>query len=99
MISANFRGQMLAPAGVPPGFSVYASYDATRGAEAVLLLNKTTISSPVTLALEPSPPRAVDCPPLSLTLVTIADASGAAWQILRYTGDMADAGLPPQPAP
>ena len=96
MISANFRGDVLASAGAPAGVSVYASHDAGQGSTAVLVLNKTTTASSVTLAVDTLAPQAFDFPPLSLTLVQIPDADGAPTHVLQYTADLAMAGKAPQ---
>jgi hypothetical protein len=96
MISTNFRGNVLAPTGVPTGFSVYASYDASEGTTAVLVINRTATSSKLTLQVDSLPARAFQFPATSVTLVRIPDASGSTTQTLRYTADLAEAGAPPQ---
>ena len=96
MVSATFRGNVLAPAGVPTGFSVYASYDAGSGVTAILVLNKTTTSSRLTLAVEGLPVQSFDFPATSLTMVQIPDAAGSASTVLRYTAERAAASMPPE---
>jgi hypothetical protein len=98
MVSASFRGNVLQPIGVPTGFSVYASYDGVEGSTAILVLNKTTTSSTLTVDVDALPSRSYDFPSRSLTLLQISDATGAPTQVLRYTSDMAAAGAPPQAA-
>jgi hypothetical protein len=92
MISANFRGNTVVPTGVPVGFSAYASYDATAGSTAVLLINKTTTSSRLAIAVDTLTVQSFDCPALSVTLVQVPDAASAPTRVLRYTQDQADAG-------
>jgi hypothetical protein len=96
MISANFRGNVLTPAGVPAGFSVYASYDASEGNTAAVVINVTTTSGRLTLPVDTLPARAFTFPAMSVTLVRIPDASGGATQALQYTSELAEAGMPPQ---
>jgi hypothetical protein len=96
MISANFSGQSLVPAGVPAGFSLYASHDPGKGSTAVLVVNKTSAASTLGLVIDARPAQSFDFPALSITLVQIPDAAGAAAQVVRYTADMAAAGMPPQ---
>jgi hypothetical protein len=95
MISANFRGTTIPPAGVPAGFSAYASYDATGASTAVVVLNKTASDAALTLAIDSLPPQSFAFPALSATLIQIPDAPAAATHVLRYTPDLADAGAPP----
>jgi hypothetical protein len=95
MISANFHGTTIAPAGVPMGFSAYASYDAAAASTAIVVLNKTAPGSTLTLAIDSLPPQSFEFPALSATLVQIPDAPGAAAHVLRYTQDLADAGAAP----
>jgi hypothetical protein len=96
LVSSNFRGQILAPTGVPAGFSVYASYDATAGSTSVLVLNKTTASSGLTLAVDTLAPQALVFPALSMSVVHIPDSADGGTHVLRYTADLADAGTAPQ---
>jgi hypothetical protein len=95
-VSSNFRGQILTPSGVPAGFSVYASYDATVGSTSILVLNKTTAPSGLTLAVDTLPQQALVFPALSLSVVQIPDSADGGTHILRYTADLADAGTAPQ---
>jgi hypothetical protein len=96
MISANFRGNVLTPTGVPAGFSVYASYDASEGTTIVVVINLTTTSNRLTLQVDALPAQPLLFPEMSVTLVRIPDASGGATQTLQYTSDLAEAGMPPQ---
>lgn len=98
LLSANFRGNVLDVTGVPAGFSVYASIDPTLGSHAsvqVLVINKTNTDTQLTLAIDTLVPQAVDCPPLSITLVQVPLAPGETTHITRYTADQADAGTGP----
>lgn len=96
LVSTSFRGSVLAPVGVPAGFSVYASHDPAQGSTAVLVLNKTTASSSLALAVGAAPTQTFEYPPLSITLVQIPDSASAQTHVLQYTGDLADAGAPPR---
>lgn len=96
MISANFRGSVLSASGAPAGCSVYASYDAAQGSTALVVLNKTSASLQLTLALDTLPAQTIDFPALSATLVQIPDAAGGATRVVRYTADMAAANMAPQ---
>jgi hypothetical protein len=96
MLSANLRGNALAPAGVPAGFSVYATYDAEGAETAVVVLNKTQATSPLTLAVDGEPPLTFDFAALSATLIRIPDSTDTAIHVLRYTSDLAAANMPPQ---
>jgi hypothetical protein len=99
MISANFRGTMLTPAGVPTGFSVYASYDSKKGETAVMVINLTAPSTGLTLAVDTLPAKLLTFPALSMTLVRIPDTSSGSGEVLQYTQELADAGMPPQTTP
>ncbi len=96
LISGNFRGSILAPTGTPAGFSVYASYDATKATTAVLVLNKNSSASTLAIAIDTLASQAFDFPPMSMTLIQIPDDPGGATQVQRYTAELADAGMPPQ---
>jgi hypothetical protein len=95
MVSTTFRGTVVVPAGIPGGFSVYASYDASTGTTAILVLNKTAPFSSFVIAIDSLPPRSFDFPALSATLIQIPDAPTGATHVLRYTQDSADAGAGP----
>jgi hypothetical protein len=95
LISTAFRGSIVVPTGVPVGFSTYASYDATAGSTAVLVINKTMTSNSLAIAVDTLAIQSFDFPALSVTLVTIPDAAGAPTHMLRYTQDQADAGTGP----
>ncbi|HXN32912.1 MAG TPA: hypothetical protein VN894_13675, partial [Polyangiaceae bacterium] len=96
MISANFSGNVLSPAGVPAAFSVYASYDGSKGSTAVLVLNKSAASGSLTLAIDTLAPQSFDFPAMSISLVQIPDAPAGSPHVLRYTADLAAANMPPQ---
>jgi len=96
LVSSNFRGQVLAPSGVPAGFSIYGSYDTAVGSTSILVLNKTTAPSGLTLAVDTLPQQALVFPALSLSVVQIPDSADGGTHILRYTADLADAGTAPQ---
>jgi hypothetical protein len=95
MISANFRGTVLRPKNVPTGFSVYASHDPAASSTAVVVLNKTSNTSRMGIAVDALAAQAFDFPALSITLVQIPDAPGGATHVVRYGGDQADAGAGP----
>jgi hypothetical protein len=98
MVAANFSGDILSPANVPGGFSVYASYDSAKASTAVLVINKNDAVSPLSLAVDSLPPQAFGFPATSITLVTIPDNPGATTHVVTYTPDLAaapDGGLPP----
>ncbi len=95
MISSNFRGKTVVPAGVPTGFSVYASYDATGGMTDVVVLDKTATASALAIAVDARPVQSFGFPALSATLIQIPDAPAGATHVLRYTQDQADAGGAP----
>ena len=95
-VANNFSGRMLAPTGVPAGFSVYASRDVAAAKTVVMVLNKTGAAARLSLAIEGLPPQELGFPGESLTLATFADAA-AAPTIVRYTKAMADGGVAPAP--
>ncbi|MDP9035493.1 MAG: hypothetical protein M3O50_11865, partial [Myxococcota bacterium] len=99
MVSANLHGDILAPSGVPSGFSVYASHDPSAAMTAVLVLNKTTSGSALSLATGVGGAKSFDFPAMSVSLVQIPDAAGNAARLLRYTADLAAANMPPQLVP
>jgi len=96
LVSANFRGNVVKPAGVPAGYSVYASHDPAGASTAVLVLNKTTTASRAGIAVDALPVQSFVFPAMSMTLVTIPDAADGGVHVTRYTGDDADAGSAPQ---
>jgi hypothetical protein len=95
MITTAFRGSSVIPSGVPTGFSAYASYDATAGTTAVVVLNKTMASNSLAIVVDALAPRSFVFPALSVTLVRIPDVAGAPAQVVQYTQDQADAGAGP----
>jgi hypothetical protein len=95
MISANFRGRTLVPADVPIGFSVYASYDASGGSTAVVVLNKSAPSSTLSIAIDSLAVQSFAFPALSATLIQVPDSPAGVTHVLRYTQDEADAGAGP----
>jgi len=94
MIATSFAGKMLAPSGVPTGFSVYASRDDAAGKTVVLVLNKRSSSARLVLAIEGGASPDLLFPAESLTRITLTDG-GSAPALLRYTKDLADAEMPP----
>jgi hypothetical protein len=98
LVATHFTGRTLAPAGVPAGFSVYASRDAAAGKSAVLILNKTGAAARLALAFDAQPAQTVGLGAESMALAVFTDGA-AAPQITRYTQDLADAGLPPAQDP
>ena len=99
LVATHFTGRTIAPAGVPAGFSVYASRDAAAGKTAVLILNKTGAAARLALAFDAQPAaQAVGLAAQSMALAVFTDGA-AAPQITRYTQDLADAGLPPAQEP
>jgi hypothetical protein len=95
MVSTTFRGTVATPSGVPEGFSVYASYDASKASTAVLVLNKSTTDSAIAIAVESLAVQSFDFPALSVTVVQIPDSPVGTTHVLRYTQDLADAGSGP----
>lgn len=96
MVTTSLRGAALGPVGVPAGFSVYATYDAKAGETSVLVLNKTTSTSSLTLAIDSLAAQSFTFPALSVSVVQIPDASdGGAPRLVQYTPDEADAGIAP----
>jgi hypothetical protein len=95
MISSNFRGTTVVPAGVPAGFSVYASYDAAAARTNVLVLNKTAPVSSLAIAVDGMPVQSFAFPALSATLIQMSSSPAGATHVLRYTQDQADAGVGP----
>jgi hypothetical protein len=98
LIATSFAGRVLAPAGVPAGFSVYASRDAAAGKTAVLILNKTAAAARIALGFDAQPAREVGLDGQSMALAVFADGS-AKPQVWRYTKDLADAVAPPTQDP
>lgn len=95
MISANFRDDVIVPARVPTGFSVYASYDAAGGSTAVVVLNKSAPASTLTVAVDSLSVQSLSFPALSATLLQIPDSPSATAHVFRYTQDEAEAGAAP----
>jgi hypothetical protein len=93
-VATNFSGKMLVPTGVPAGFSVYASRDDAAAKTVVMVLNKTGSPARLALAFDTGSPEELGFPAESLTLVTFSDGTPTP-ALLRYTKDLADAGLPP----
>jgi hypothetical protein len=86
---SQLSGDILAPTGIPYGYSVYASHDPAAGVSMVLLLNKTTDDGSVGVSLDGQNPVPVPCPGMSITLVQIPDDPAGAAHVWRYTGDLA----------
>jgi hypothetical protein len=99
LVSSSFRGSMLTPAGVPPGFSVYASHDPSAGSTSVLVLNKNAVSAALTFAVDALPPVAQQYPGLSMTLLQVPDAADAGMSVVQYTAELAEAGAAPSMLP
>jgi hypothetical protein len=95
LIAGNFRGNTVVPSGVPAGFSVYASYDATGATTTVAVLNKGSSASPLTIAIDGTARGSYSFPAISITLLQIPDEPTATTHIQQYTPDLADAGMPP----
>ena len=95
LIAANFRGNTVVPSGVPAGFSVYASYDATSATTVVAVINKNTKASPLTIAIDGAARGSFSFPSTSITLLQIPDDTTVTTHIQQYTPDLADAGMPP----
>lgn len=96
MVTTSFSGTTVVPSGVPSGFSVYASYDAAKAATAVLVINKNSAASPLSLAVDSLARQTMTFDPLSINLVTIADDQDAGTHVVEYSADLADAGLGPK---
>jgi hypothetical protein len=96
MVAANLSGNVLTPAPVPAGFSIYASYDGAKASTAIVVINKVMTPAALTLAVDTLPVETVDFPPTSLTVVEVPDAPDAGVHVLRYTADLAGANMPPQ---
>jgi hypothetical protein len=95
MVSTTFRGSIVVPAGVPVGFSAYASYDPSRGMTAVLVLNKTALASGLTIAVDSLPSQSFAFPALSATLLQIPDSPAGATHVVQYTQDQSNVGAGP----
>ena len=80
------------------GMSVYASYDAAKGATAVLVVNKDSVKRALTLSVDGLEPRTITFSPLSINIVTIPDDGTTEHRFEEYTLKMAEAGLPPKVA-
>ena len=89
LMAANFSGTTVVPSGVPHDFSVYASYDATKGSTAVMVVNKDTASKSLTLAVDDLTPQTILFPTMSINLVTIPDDAAAKTQVSTYSAEMA----------
>ena len=96
MVSANLSGSVLTPAGVPGGFSIYASYDPSKASTSVVVINKNTTSGSLTIAIDTFAPLSLDFPATSLSLVQVADGDAGSPHVVRYTADLATASMPPQ---
>ena len=94
MIATSFGAKVLKPTGVPAGFSVYASRDDAGGKTVAIVLNKTASAARLGFTFDVAPAQELGFPAASLTAVVFTD-DGATPRILRYTKDLADAGLPP----
>lgn len=96
MVSANLSGSVLTPAGVPSGFSIYASYDPSKASTSIIVINKNTTSGSLTIAIDALAPLPLDFPATSLSLVQVADGDAGSPHLVRYTADLATASMPPQ---
>jgi hypothetical protein len=95
MVTTNFSGTTVIPSGVPVRMSVYASYDTKKASTAILVINKDTVERPLKLAVDKLKPRKITFSPMSINIVTIPDNAAKEYQMLEYTMQMADSGLPP----
>ena len=98
LMATNLAGKMLVVAGVPAGFSVYASRDDSAGQSAVVVLNKTGEAARLALAFDGAAPSELTFPAESMTLALFSDGT-AAPRLIRYTRDLADSGAPPVESP
>lgn len=89
---------MLVPAGVPAGFSVYASRDDDAGRSVIVVLNKTGGAARLALGFDAAAGAELDFPGESLTVAVFTDGGGAP-RLLRYTKDLADQGVEPLELP
>ncbi len=92
LISAHFRGNVVIPAGVPTGYSVYVSHDANGangGVTSLAVINKTSTAGSLTFAFDGATGQAFGFPALSLSLVQIPDDPPGATHRWRYTADLA----------
>ena len=89
LMASNFSGTTVIPSGVPSDFSVYASYDATKGSTAVMVVNKDTAPKSLTLAVDDLTPQTILFPTMSINLVTIPDDAAAKTQLVSYSAEMA----------
>lgn len=96
LVAAGLSGSVLAPVGVPAGFSVYATHDPLQASTAVLVLNKTIAPTSLTLAVGALSPLTSEYPALSISLVQVPDSPGAQVHVFEYTSELADAGSAPQ---
>jgi hypothetical protein len=98
LLSTHFGAEILHPAGVPTGLSVYASRDAAGGKTAVLLINRTASAASPILEFRgfvtALPNLAATLPGYSLTLVEVHDdrSQPAVW---LYTKSQSDDGVGP----
>jgi hypothetical protein len=95
LISANFRGDLLSPLGVPTGYSVYAAHDPALASTAIAVINKTSTTGRLSFAVDAQPAQAFDFPALSVSLVQLPDAPDAGAHLTQYTSAQADAGVGP----
>ena len=98
LVAANVSGRMLVPAGVPAGFSVYASRDDAGGKSAVVVLNKTGAAARLALGFDAAAATDLTFPAESMTLALFSDGA-AAPRLIRYTKDLADSGAAPEEMP
>ena len=98
LVATSFSGQMLVPAGVPSGFSVYAAHDPTVAQTVTLVLNKRPGRARLVLAFDGNRSHEIEFPAESMTLVSLADGTDAP-KMVRYTKDLAAAGRAPAPVP
>lgn len=96
MVTTNFSGNTVVPTGVPPRMSVYASYDPTKAATAVLVINKDQVERALTLSVDNLEPRTFTYAPMSINIVTIPDDPATRHRVLEYTMTMSNAGQPPK---
>ncbi len=91
MVTTSFSGTTVIPSGVPPLTSVYASYDAAKGATAIMVINKDTAAKTLTLAVDNLPPQTLSFAAMSINIVTIPDDPTAQTRVVPYSAEMAGA--------
>lgn len=91
MFNVSFTGTTVIPSGVPALMSVYASYDATKGSTAVMVINKDTVRKSLTLAVDNLTPQTLSFAAMSINIVTVPDDPAAKTQVNEYSAETAGA--------